>query len=89
MFRGGGRGGPPLEIEKQQKKTTIKKVVRANFKLFHLYFATFLVGSIIFTENIRRQLGSYTENTNLPFRFLPSPPPLRIPGHATRRGGVI
>ena len=27
--------GPPLEIEKQ------KKVIRANFKLFHLYFATF------------------------------------------------
>ena len=35
---------PPLEIEKQNKK-----VIRANFKLFHLYFATFLVGSIIFS----------------------------------------
>ena len=32
--------GPPLEIEKQKKKK--KKVTRANFKLFHLYFATFL-----------------------------------------------
>ena len=39
--RGGPKGpGPPLEIEKQKKK---KKVIRANFKLFQLYFATFLV----------------------------------------------
>ena len=30
---------PPLEIEKQKKK----KVIRANFKLFHQYFATFSV----------------------------------------------
>ena len=36
-----GPGSPLLEIEKQ------KKVIRANFKLFHLYFATFLVGSIV------------------------------------------
>ena len=34
---------PPLEIEKQ------KKVIRANLKLCHLYFATFSVGSIIFS----------------------------------------
>ena len=43
---GGGQGAwppPPLEIEKQ------KKVIRANFKLFHLYFATFLVENIIFS----------------------------------------
>ena len=33
-----GAWPPPLEIEKQKKK-----VIRANFKLFHLYFATFLV----------------------------------------------
>ena len=40
----GGRGlPPPLEIEKPKKK-----VIKANFKLFHLYFATFLVGNIIF-----------------------------------------
>ena len=26
-----------------------KKVIRVNFKLFHLYFATFLVGNIIFS----------------------------------------
>ena len=32
------RGLAPLEIKKQKKK-----VIRANFKLFHLYFATFLV----------------------------------------------
>ena len=31
-------GPPPLEIEKPKKK---RKVIRANFKLFHLYFATF------------------------------------------------
>ena len=40
--QGGGPMGlaPPLEIEKPSKK---KKVIRANFKLFHIYFATFLV----------------------------------------------
>ena len=45
---GGPRGlGPtPLEIKKQKKK---KKVIRANLKLFHLYFATFLVQNIIFS----------------------------------------
>ena len=46
VSRGGRRGlgpPPPLEIEKQ------KKVIRANFKLFHLYFATFLVKNIIFS----------------------------------------
>ena len=46
---GGGKGpGPPLEIEKQKKKKK-KKVIRANIKLFHLYFATFLVKNIIFS----------------------------------------
>ena len=40
--QGGGRS-PPLEIENK------KRVIRANFKLFHLYFATFLVGNIIFS----------------------------------------
>ena len=36
--QGGGKGPapPPIEIEKPKKK-----VIRANFKLFHLYFATF------------------------------------------------
>ena len=49
-WRYGHRGGgakslppPPLEIKKQ------KKVIRANFMLFHLYFATFLVENIIFS----------------------------------------
>ena len=39
----GGKGPapPPLDIEKQ------KKVIRANFKLVHLYFAPFLVRNII------------------------------------------
>ena len=43
---GGAQGAwpPPLEIEKQKKK----KVIRANIKLFHLYFATFLVKNVIF-----------------------------------------
>ena len=38
-----GPGPPPLEIEKQKKKKKKKKkkVIRANIKLFHLYFATF------------------------------------------------
>ena len=49
VSRGGGKGPgpppPPLEIEKQKKKKK-KKVIRANIKLFHLYFATFLVENI-------------------------------------------
>ena len=50
MSRGGGKGpGPPLEIEKQKKKKKKKKVIRANLKLFHLYFATFLVENITFS----------------------------------------
>ena len=40
---------PPLDIEKQ------KKVIRANFKLFHLYFATFLVGNIIFLKSKKKE----------------------------------
>ena len=50
---GGPRGpGPPLEIEKQKKKKKKKKkkkVIRANIKLFHLYFATFLVENVFFS----------------------------------------
>ena len=45
MLGGLGASGacpPPLEIEKQKKKKK-KKVIKANIKLFHLYFATFLV----------------------------------------------
>ena len=43
---GGPRGlGPPLKIEMQKKK----KVIGANLKLFHLYYATFLVQNIIFS----------------------------------------
>ena len=41
-----GPGPPPLEIEKQKKK---KKKVRVHIKLFHLYFAAFLVENIIFS----------------------------------------
>ena len=51
--QGGGPKGPgpppPLEIEKQKKKKKKKKVIRANIKLFHLYFATFLVENISFS----------------------------------------
>ena len=52
MSRGGGpKGpGPPLEIEKQKKKKK-KKVIRANMKLFHLYFATFLVENVFFSAS--------------------------------------
>ena len=49
VSRGGGAQvawPPPLEIEKQKKK-----VIRANIKLFHLYFATFLVENIIFSAS--------------------------------------
>ena len=47
---GGGQGAwaPPLEIEKQKKK---KKVIGANIKLFHLYFATFLVENVFFSAS--------------------------------------
>ena len=49
---GGGARAPPLEIEKQKKKKKKKKkVIRANIKLFHLYFATFLVENIIFAAS--------------------------------------
>ena len=51
---GGGAQGawaPPLEIEKQKKKKKKKKVIRANIKLFHLYFATFLVENVFFSAS--------------------------------------
>ena len=51
---GGGLKGlrpPPLEIEKKKKK---KKVIRTNIKLFHRYFATFLVENVIFSVRIPR-----------------------------------
>ena len=45
-----GGGGPRgLEMEKPKKKKKKKKVIRANLKLFHLYFATFLVENVIFS----------------------------------------
>ena len=47
---GGGKGAaPPLEIEKQKKNKKKNKVIRANIKLFHLYFATFLVENIFYS----------------------------------------
>ena len=48
-----GPGPPPLEIEKQKKKKKKKKkkVIRANIKLFHLYFATFLVENVFFSAS--------------------------------------
>ena len=49
---------PPLEI----KKTNKKKVIRANVKLFHLYFATFLVENVIFSDS----------------DFAPPPPPYKF-----------
>ena len=46
--QGGAQGAwpPPLEIEKAQKN-----VIRANIKLFRLYFATFLVENVIFSAS--------------------------------------
>ena len=41
-----GLGLPPRNLKKQKKK---KKVIGANFMLFHLYFATFLVKNVIFS----------------------------------------
>ena len=42
-------GGGPLEFEKQKKKK--KKVIRANIKLFHLYFATFSIENVFFSAS--------------------------------------
>ena len=42
-----GLGPPPPPIEKQKKK----KGIRANIKLFHLYFATFLVENVFFSAS--------------------------------------
>ena len=54
--QGGAQGAwapPPLEIKKQKKKKKKKKkkVIRANIKLFHLYFATFLVENVFFSAS--------------------------------------
>ena len=49
--QGGGAQGawpPPQKLKSKKKKK--KKVIRANFKLFHLYFATFSVQTIIFSS---------------------------------------
>ena len=51
---GGPRGHNSLEIEKPKKKKKKKKVIRANIKLFHLYFlyfATFLVENVFFSAS--------------------------------------
>ena len=65
-----------------RKLKSQKKVTRANFKLFHLYYAT-LFGNIIFSaifwagprlEKLKGKKKSLSD-----FR----PPPLTIPGHAT------
>ena len=50
--QGGGAQGawaPPRNWKAKKKKKEKKKVIRANFELFHLYFATFLVENIIFS----------------------------------------
>ena len=44
---GGSQGACPPPPQKLKSK---KKVIRANFKLFHLYFATFLVENAIFSS---------------------------------------
>ena len=89
MSGGGAQGAwapPPLEIEKQKKKKKKKKkVIRANIKLFHLYFATFLVENIIFSASfwagpppwkIEKQKKKKKKLSDF------GPPLLQIPGHA-------
>ena len=38
-----------------------KKIIRANFKLFHLYFATFVVANIVFSAILARVQGGGLE----------------------------
>ena len=61
---------PPLEIEKQKKKSSER------VQLFHLYFATFLVGNIIFFSYFLSSAPPLKNNKakKKPFRFLPPPP---------------
>ena len=81
VSREGGKGPspPPLEIKKPKKR-----VIRANFKLFYLYFATFLVENMI--SSAMFWAGSPLEilkNKQKKTFQIFAPPPLRIPGHAT------
>ena len=78
--QGGGGLAPPLEIEKQKKKK--KKVIRANIKLFHLYFAIFLVENVIFSASFSAgpSPGQIEKQKKKLSDF--GPPLLRIPGHA-------
>ena len=45
----GGRGGQGAWLPPPPRNRKAKKVIKANFKLFHLHFATFLVGNIVFS----------------------------------------
>ena len=78
-------GGPKGKLKSE------KKVMKANYMLFHLYFIAFLVGNIIFSaifcyflswaplEKLKKQKKTNKKISD----FRPPPPPLRIPGHAT------
>ena len=46
-FHPGACPGGGGKVPRPKKLKSKKKVTKANFKLFHLYFATFLVGNII------------------------------------------
>ena len=75
---GGGWAPPPLEIEKQKKK-----VNGANIKLFHLYFATFLVENVIFSAIFGAGPPPLKNGKAKKKRLSDfGPPLLRIPGHA-------
>ena len=80
--QGGGPRGlappPPLEIKKQ------KKVIRANFKLFHLYLATFFV-KISFSQ-LFYELGQIEKQKK---KRLSDFEPLRILEHAPVNADVL
>ena len=81
MGGGGGaqraRAPPPLDIDKQ------KKVIRANFKLFHLYLPLFqseISFSLLFSElgtpppcKIEKQKNSLSNFRPPPYEFLDTP----------------
>ena len=65
----------PHEIEKPKKK-----VIRANFKLFHLYVTTFSVGNIIFSaifwaEKLKKKKKAFQifDPPPPPYEFLDTP----------------
>ena len=72
---GKGPSPPPsLEIEKQKKKQRSSEQF-LNCKLFHLYFATFLVGNIILSAIFELGPLEILKKSLSDFRAPPPPPP--------------